>query len=557
MAPTVLIAAAVVVFVAALPTLADAPKNAFGLLFAGSPLYAISLGLIALAFCVAIAMRSTRTAVAALVGSVLLMRLPTALAVDAPLYSWTYKHFGVTDYIEQYGTLARGVDIYHSWPGMFAASAWLSDVTGLTTMQIALWFAVLTQALLAGSVYLLCRSQGLTVPAALTGGFIAQAFNWVGQDYYSPQAVGVTLGVVALALLLASPRSRAAAWIGVALFAAIVVAHQLTPYWLILCVGALTLLGRIRPRYLVIVMAVLAVGFMATNLDVLSRFGALLNLDFAANAQTVDRGESSVAQQFASWGSRSITVLLWGATAAVLVWRFVRDRSEWRSHVALGAIAFSSIAILGGQSYGGEAIFRVYLYSLPGCALVLAPVVVAALTGAAWRWRGTVIAATAVVVTVCVLASSQAYYGAWFANLVTPRSIEVTTDVLADESSDTMTIGVAPGAPGRLSADYVRFAEADRNFDVGVDSWINTWPDWEGYDFREPERVSDLTSTLIFQQQPTLVIITEQMLDYSAYYGIFRDGSLEAFRQILRDDPRWIVEIDSPEMFKARLDLGA
>lgn len=555
-APTTLLLLAVAAFLLALPSLGGAPKHPFGLLFAGSPLYPIALALVAGAFCLAIALGTTRIAGVALLASVLVMRLPTVLAVEAPLYSWTYKHFGVTDYIDRNGELARGVDIYHSWPGMFAASSWVSDVTGVSTSDIALWFAVATQLLLAGAVYLLCRSQGLSAPAALTGGFIAQTFNWVGQDYYSPQAVGFTLGVVVLALMLASPRSRAAAWIGLALFAAIVVAHQLTPYWLILCVGALTVLGRIRPRYIVIVMAVIAVAFMALNLDVLSRFGSLLNFDIAANAQTVDRGASSAGQQFSSWGSRSITLLLWGGTAAVLLRRFLRDRRAWRDHVALGVIAFSSVAILGGQSYGGEAIFRVFLYSLPGCALVLAPVVVSALTGAATHLTRLARAGAIAALIISTLASAQAYYGGWFANLVTTRSIEVTTGILRDETSDTMTIGVAPGAPGRLNAEYVRFAQSDRNFDVGVDSWINTWPDWEGYDFRDPQRVSDLTANLVGQQQPTIVIITEQMLDYSAYYGIFRDGSLEAFTEILRTDPRWTVEIDSPEIFKARLELG-
>ncbi|MBN9153211.1 MAG: hypothetical protein J0I70_09295 [Microbacterium sp.] len=556
--PAVLALVAVVCWLVALPSLRSASYSGFGLLFAGSPLFAVSIALIAVAFVLAIARRTWRMAGVALILSVLILRLPTALATTEPLYSWTYKHFGVIDYIQTHGGLAQGVDIYQEWPGAFSFFAWLNTLTGTTNEQVALWFTVSVQLVLAGSVYLLARSVGLSVGAGLVAGYIAQAANWVGQDYLSPQALAFALGTVVLALMLASPRSRAAAWIGLVLFVAIVVSHQLTPYWLIAVVLVLTLLGRVRPRYMIALFIAIAVGYMLLHLQTVLQFGNPLNLDLAQNVQTVQRGtEPSAGQRFSSWGSRLTVVLVCGGTAAILVTRLIRHRSGWRDTVALGAIAFSSGLILGGQSYGGEAVLRVFLYSLPGCAIVLAPVIERALTGGVARATRLVRVSTAVALTAVTLMSAQAYYGAWFANYITPESVRVSTELLEEEPVNTLTIGVAPGAPGRLVARYVEFVQAHREFDAGVDTWINAWPGWKDYDFRDPTKFHDLTTRLIATDQPTTVIITEQMLYYSEYYGIFEPGSLERFRDILLNDPRWRLVHRTPDLLMFRLQMDA
>lgn len=558
--PALLALAAVVCWLIALPSLRTAEYSGFGLLFAGSPLFPLSIALIAAAFVVAIARRTLRIAGLAMVLSVLVLRLPTAMAVSEPLYSWTYKHFGVIDYIQTYGGLAQGVDIYQEWPGVFGFFAWLNTLTGTTNGPVAMWFTVCVQLALAASVYLLGRSMGLSVGASLVAGYIAQAANWVGQDYLSPQAVAFALGTVVLALVLASPRSRTAAWIALALFVAIVVSHQLTPYWLIAVVLVLTVLGRVRPRYMVVLFMAVALGYMLLHIDTVLQFGNPLNFDFAQNAQTVQQGSMpSDGQRFSSWGSRLTAVLVWGGAGAVLVVRLVRHRSSWRETVALGAIAFSSVLILGGQSYGGEAIMRVFLYSLPGCAIVLGPVVERSLTRGFSRAATALRAGAAAVLVAATLMSAQAYYGAWFANYITPESVQIGTDLLENEPVNTLTIGVAPGAPGRLVARYVEFVKAHREFDAGVDTWINAWPGWKDYDFRDASKFENLTTRLISTGQPTTVIITQQMLYYSDYYGIFASGSLERFRDILLGDPRWQLVHSSSDvsMFTLRLDATA
>ena len=551
--PAVIVAAAAVCWAIALPSMRDAEYDPYGLLFAASPLFAASIVLGALGFVVAIARRALRTGGVALVVSVLLLRLPSALATEEPLYSWTYKHFGVIDYIQTYGSLASGVDVYHEWPGMFAVFAWLNTTTGMVNTDWATWFAVAVDLALAGAVYLLGRSIGLAAGPALVAGFIAQAANWVAQDYLSPQAVAFTLGIVVVALVLATPRSRASAWIALFLFVAIVVSHQLTPYWLIAVTLLLTILGKVRPRYLVVLFIAVALGYVILHLQTVLNFGNPLSFNLAGNASTNTHGANpSDAQVLSSWSARITAALVWVGAAGILVARFLRDRSAWREIAALATVAFSSVLILGGQSYGGEAILRVFLYSLPGCAVVLAPAVHRALVGGAGRAAR--VAAGTGLVAVMVL-SAQAYFGPWFANRVTTDSLEVATDILENQPTDTLTIGVAPGAPGRVVARYVEFVRAQRAFDVGVDTWVNAWPGWENYDFSDPARFNRLTDTLVERGQRTTIVVTQQMHYYAEYYGVFSEGSLDRFTQILFDDPRWELVHDTTDVLEFRLRL--
>ncbi|GAA3631110.1 hypothetical protein GCM10022200_12490 [Microbacterium awajiense] len=558
----ILLLLASICWILAVPSLRDAPWHLFGLVAAASPLFPLSIALVAVAFCVAIAAGALRTAWLTLVVTVLMMRLPTAVSTDAPLYSWTYKHFGPIDYIQRFGGVDLTAGIYHHWPGMFSFIAWVGTITGAETIVIAQWFTVGSQLAFAGAVYYLARTFGFTIPTALVAAFGAQAVNWVGQDYLSPQAFGFALGIVVVALVLASTRSTAASWVAVFIFSAIVVTHQLTPYWILAAVLLLTVLGRIRPRYIVAVFAAIAVGYLLMHLSVVTTFGDLLNFDILSNILTPSAssealGDPSSGQVFNSWVARAITGLVWASAVAIIVRRLLRRAEPWRDTLVPAVVAFSPALILVGQGYGGEALFRVFLYSIPGCMLILAPGLTRMLEGGATRACNLVrVGATALVALVCV-ASIQTSYGGWFANRVTLESVALTTDILTHEDPATLTIGVAPGAPGRIVAEYVEFVRANELFDSGIDMWLTSWPGWEQEEFADPRRVTRLTDSLVWEQRPALVVITQQMRDYSNYYGTLPDGALERFEGFLNDDARWVLDYESDETLVYRLDLSS
>lgn len=542
-----------VAFAVSVPQIRSAQTAELGLLFAVSPAFAVALVAAPLAACLALASasRSGRAlAWTALALTVLVHRLPLTIGTDAPVYSWTSKHLGVVDLISANGGVVHGLDIYQAWPGMFAAFAWLYDLTGVPPLTIAHWFPIVAQLAFTAAVYALARAAGRSVDVALAAALIAQLSNWVGQDYFSPQAVAIILALVMLALLLRSRRRPVYAWLALPVFAAITVTHQLTPYWLTAAVVALCILRLVRPRWIAIVFVGLLGGYLAVNYGVLQQFGPLVTVDAVKNVQTINIGQSSAGQAAAAFGGRLATAMLWGAAFLALVVSLWRRRRTRRSMLGVGAIAFAPFGLLLGQGYGGEALFRVMLYSIAGCAILAAPWLLrllraprprtaagATLLTAIFRARPVRIAAACAAVAALALASAQAYYGAWFAYQVQPESYRAVTELLQTAPDGSLIIGAGPGGPGRTVADYARLAESDPRFDAGISSWEG----WPGSDLGDAARFDRLTRDLLWQGAPTYLVVTADMKRYSDFYGTYPEGSLDAFERLLLTDPRWDV----------------
>ncbi len=540
------IAAAVLLFTLSVPGLAAAPVTVFGLLASGGP----GVALVGAALCGVIGfLWSVRrgaplSAAVALVVVVLVFRLPTALATSEPLYSWTYKHLGVVDFIAQNGHTAGDVDIYSGWPGFFAAMAWFVSVTGVPVIAVAQGFIVGVDLLLVVSFYAAARAFRLSPTAALVGSFLASVANWVGQDYFSPQAVAFVLGITVVTLVLRSRRDPAMGWLAVPFFAAIVVSHQLTPYWLVGVTIALGVLGRLRPRYLGLVFAAIAGGYLWLNREALGNHQLISGFDILSNASSQTFGVGSLAQTITSLSSRGVSVVLLGGAALVVAHALLRRRGfrRWRV-LGVAAIAFTSFALLLGQGYGGEAIFRVYLYAIPGCMLLVAPVLARLLRSrlvAGGRATVRPLLAGAVVVVVS-LAALQASYGAWFVNLVTRDSVAVAQFVADEAPSTSILISPLSAGPGRMTARYADFAESDPFFDASLSSWEG----WIGRDFADDEWLPELTDDIRWTGRPAYILVNEQMSVYAQYNGLFPDGALDAFVEKVRASPDWRLVVDS------------
>ena len=112
-------------------------------------------------------------------------------------YSWAYKHVGIVDYILRTGTVDPTIgvgEIYHNWPGFFAASALLTSLAGSPdALRIATWAPVVFN--LMNLVVLRYVYRGLTRNKRLIwlALFFFFIINWVGQDYFSPQAMAYVL----------------------------------------------------------------------------------------------------------------------------------------------------------------------------------------------------------------------------------------------------------------------------------------------------------------------------------------------------------------------------
>jgi hypothetical protein len=312
-------------------------------------------------------------------------------------YEWMYKTVGVVQYVNAHGQLDSHIDIYQNWPGFFAAAAWFTKVAGVgSPLAYAKWAQLVFELAALPLLYLIYETLALSPRQRWAAILLYSGSNWIGQDYFSPQALGtvLSLGIMALALrwlyLGDAPARRgtprpaarmtpAAVTACIALllvFSVLTFTHELSPYMLAVQLGTLAAVRLLRPRWLPLGLAAIAVAYLLPRFGfVNSRYGLFSSLgDFFSNATppSFSEGVVSAAQQFIERSAEALSVGVW-ALAAVGGWL------HWRRGnlaVTLLLLAFSPVILLALQAYGHEGILRVYLFSLPWSAALAALAVV-------------------------------------------------------------------------------------------------------------------------------------------------------------------------------------
>lgn len=520
-------------FIHGVQTIPASAFSQFGLLAGASPTYAMSIVLAALGFGIAIRQRNAPAAVAAIVAMVICQRLPRAISTEAPMYAWTYKHLGVVDHVQQSHSLAHGVDVYNGWPGLFAVTAWLSDLTGVEPIDIAHGFTPVFCLALASVVYAAARAWQLTRDQSLMASFLVVTLNWVEQDYFAPQAFAILL-TAGIILLVGLSRNRPAGTVAlVILFAAVAISHQLTPYW-VLGAACLLIVGRqLKPWWIVLPMGAALAAVLLYNVDVVSQY-TLFSSDVTGNARTNGTGHTGMTGQVvASWVMRLLTAGLWGTTAVVLLVRWRRRQPVW----ALGVLALSPILILGGQNYGGEAVFRVFLYSLIGCAFVLSPVLVSGL-----RARKGMCGPTLVAILLVTAMAAQASAANWYTNLISDPQVAASEEVLRGNVFPAYVTPLVPVWPERSTGYYVRFAEYTDTYDHSM----MFLPGMRGRSFASERDYQQFMSVVTGRDRPTYLVLSEPMRAYGAYFGLFPADAVANLRSHVSTDPRWEVVDERP-----------
>lgn len=524
-----------VLWLCALPLIDSDGYSGFGLLFLGAgPILAISIAGIALAFMGAVAERRMPTAVFAVGAAILVSRVTPTLIVDVPIYGWTYKHVGVVDYIQKFHQLPpEHIDIYGQWPAFFTSFAWFADVTGVSTLTVAHWFSPVMHVLIAVLIAAICRSIGFDRRTAVTAAMIAELVNWVGQDYFAPQALALVMALGVVALLVISRAHPVAAIVSIGVFAALVPTHQLTPYWLF---GVATLLALLKktPWWVPIPYFAVLIVYLIPRLSAVAPYGLLSGFNPVENATSNVTVVGTVGKIFTSTICRSLSagVVLAAVLCAVILWR---RRQPMKIATVM---AFSSFALLAGQSYGGEAIFRVYLYAVPGAALLIAPVLVGLLTGGGltgfMQRFGRRTATLAVVAA--ALAGAQGYFGLWSLVVGFPSQVTAAERLLAEAPADSVIMSLYPaGLPTRVSADYVKFAEVEKNFDQPMLSYSDEFV----ANFPDAGQLDALSHGAAVRDSASFIVVSEQGTRAIDYYGYLPPGAVDRFDEQLRASVVW------------------
>jgi hypothetical protein len=412
------------------------------------------------------------------------------LIYDGLRYPWVYKHLGLVEYIGVYGAVDPLIDAYHNWPGFFALWALLTETSGVPLETLAAWAQPLYNLLYLPPLLLLLRAFSQDDRVVWLGVWLFYLTNWVGQDYFAPQALAYffyltvlafllhlfprcdnrltqTLGSAAARLLQTTYRlpepserytaQRAVLALSVVLlsFAAMVYSHQLTPFVTIVCVIALAAAGFARLRataLLFMALTALWLTFMATGYLAGHLSGLLA--DLGAIGQNVERnvGErlsGAPERQLVLSVQLGLSVALWLLAGAGLVRSWRRGRID----LALAALAFAPFPLLALQPYGGEALLRLYFFTQPAMCLLAASALLADGAPAFGARRRVALGA---VLGLLLGGLVVAYYGNEAVNYVSATEAEVFRALYETVPEGSLLMAVSPNYPLLNSAFYYR-----------------------------------------------------------------------------------------------------
>lgn len=516
---------------------------------------------------------------------VFVLQATAPLVYPEPRYTWLYKHIGVVSYLDRYGHVSPSIDIYHSWPGFFAASSFFDRVAGVhDVVGIAAWAPLVFSALACAAVWFVLSALPLTDRERWIALFIFIGANWVGAEYFSPQAFAFVLCMTLLGIALtwlrdartprvfnrALPRLRArlrratpeiivedapapttrrsvrfAAVSGiVAIFTVVVFSHQMSPYLLLAQLFLLTVIGALRPRWLVFLLAGIALGFFASRFAYVEHtYGVLSSLgDFLQNLRPVSVTRGTEVAPDIAWVNRSANALTLcvALLAGVGLLRRLRNR---RPTLVLVALVIAPATMIAAGNYGGEAVYRVYLFTLPIAAALGA----SAFTGgrlerAHLRWMA-VTGALMVMVALMLFA----FFGLDGVNRT--RSGEVAAARFIDTrlTAGSVIVYATPNFPARMGARYDQALPAPSK----ADPTFLRWKELTNRVFQPSDLDSLETLMASYGQEkpgsPMYLVMSEGIRVYAEKYGYLPRGSLPRLEQLLRSAPRWRVVYENAD----------
>ncbi|MFU8851168.1 hypothetical protein ACNAW0_09325 [Micromonospora sp. SL1-18] len=334
-----------------------------------------------------------------------------------------WLHVGFADYIARTGETLPELDARFSWPGFFALTAMATRAAGMPdAMPLLAWAPVGFNLLYGAGVFRLARVMSPDPRSAWLALWLFFPANWVGQDYFGPQAMNYLFYLALLMVLLrwfhpirsdglyrqrslgslvgllrrlfrlpprpllldsVADQASPATLVGLvavvlAIFAASTVSHQLTPIAIVVSVGALVLVRRCTLRTLPVLLAVVLMAYISYGAiaywqgHLHDMFGSFGKVGGTVKAGAVERVRGDTGHQMVVLLRVGLALTVWGL-AAVGAWRRMR-----RGQAVLGllALAGAPFLLLAMQSYGGEIFLRVYAFALPFMAILLAALLV-------------------------------------------------------------------------------------------------------------------------------------------------------------------------------------
>lgn len=499
---------------------------------------------------------------------ILVLHGTTPALLAFPEYPWTYKHIGVVDFFASGQHISSNTDIYQQWPAFFTAAAQLTGTSGMAPLNYAAWAPVFFN--LTGSLVLYAIARSLTPDRRVAFGtvLVFQCINWIEEDYLSPQGFSfvLSLGVFLVVLrflrnnppavrgrlrtflrqelpaaMPVSPAGRVGAIVAVlGLTAVVSAAHQLSPYLVAGSVLVLVVLGLVRPWWLALAVPAVPILYLIPHYGTVSgAFNIFDGFNIFGNASGTAQAWGSVGQAVSALTVRGLSLFVW-LLVVVMAWRYRRAFGQVLIPVVLAIVPFG---LLLAQNYGGEAIYRVFLFSAPWCAFLIGRLAAdwaprfAALVRL--RWAGTAVAT--VVLLLMLVGTIQGRHGQLEVDEQHAADITAAQYLYANGQPGATILLATPDFPSRLTANYGEF---NRSVPVGEPDLV-TGANLRGVlDGDALPAIESFAGS--FHGTTTYLVITDEMRRQANYFGYLPNGSLDALQAALSDAPQWTIFYRNP-----------
>ncbi|MFD7614307.1 hypothetical protein [Streptomyces sp. NPDC059828] len=496
------------------------------------------------------------------------LKAPPALLYDSVRYAWASKHDAVITRILTEGAvhptaeLSGGMSAYDQWPGFFSLNAALVRAFGVDAAASYInWAPVALGVLTLPVLVLVYRTFSDDWRLVWTAVWIFQLANWVGQDYLSPQGFAYLLYLTVLAVVVrhfvkpgsagrlrdrsrldpaaaavpppTGARQRAVAVAIVApLIAAINASHQLTPVMLCATLAVLCLTRRYRNGGLLAVAVLIMVVWDLTMGRVLflDTLGTLRDSagDLLSNSRAGYAGEPTGPgpELVGAANIAMVGVLAVLAGAAVLM-----RRRLTRSALPLLLAAAAPVPMFAVNDYGGEMLFRVYLFGLPGTAFFAAAALVPAAAGRSQGHtaaRRTALAALPLALTALLAGFLPSYYGKEGMHYAPPAELALTRRAYDRAPEGALILATTGSFPGA----YYRYDHYERWFftEQDIPENLRMLKDPAGYLARG-----------IPEGRPAYVILTPTQEKAVTGEGYLPPGGFAELKAALRESPLFHV----------------
>jgi hypothetical protein len=279
------------------------------------------------------------------------------------------------------------------------------------------------------------------------------------------------------------------------------------------------------------------VGYLLPRFELVSgSFDLFDGLNIFSNAAGNAQTWGSVGQAFSATVVRTLALSVWGL-AAYAVWR---RRHRLGTVLAPAVLAVTPFVLVAAQSYGGEAIYRVFLFSAPWCAYLIADLALRADVRPGWvrRVPRRVGAAVSVLALVAAaLGTVQGRHGQLMVDRQTRAEVTAAEYLYAHAEPGATVALATPNFPSRLAANYDQF---NRTVPVGEPDLVN------GAELRDDQldvrylpAIEDYLRS--FDGTTSYLVVSDGMRRQADYFGYLPDGSLDALERTLDLAPGWSV----------------